>query len=59
MSRVGSTPISLPSGVDVNVSGSTVEVKGPNDRLSDSQVAWIDVLVRAGAEVEVCRVERA
>ena len=36
-----------------------VEVKGPNDRLSDSQVAWIDVLVRAGAEVEVCRVERA
>ena len=36
-----------------------VEVKGPNDRLSDSQVAWIDVLVRAGAEVEVCWVERA
>ncbi|EOD04508.1 hypothetical protein EMIHUDRAFT_220977 [Emiliania huxleyi CCMP1516] len=35
-----------------------VEVKGPNDRLSDSQVAWCDVLARAGADVEVAYVER-
>ena len=35
-----------------------VEVKGPNDKLSDGQHAWIDVLVRAGADVEVAYVER-
>ena len=35
-----------------------VEVKGPGDKLSDSQCAWMDVLVRAGADVEVAYVER-
>ena len=35
-----------------------VEVKGPNDKLSDGQHAWIHVLVCAGAEVEVAYVER-
>jgi large subunit ribosomal protein L6 len=34
MSRIGKTPISLPSGVDVSVSGSTVEVKGPKGTLT-------------------------
>lgn len=29
MSRVGKTPIAIPSGVEVKVSGSTVSVKGP------------------------------
>ncbi len=33
MSRVGKTPISIPSGVDVSVAGSTVEVKGPKGSL--------------------------
>lgn len=33
MSRVGKTPISIPSGVEVSVSGSTVEVKGPKGSL--------------------------
>ena len=33
-----------------------VEVKGPGDRLSDKQLAWIDLLVRNGVEVEVCYV---
>ena len=33
-----------------------VEVKGPGDSLRDAQLAWIDVLVRAGAEVEVAHV---
>jgi hypothetical protein len=30
-----------------------VEVKGPRDKLSDKQRIWIDILVRAGADVEV------
>lgn len=33
------------------------EVKGPNDRLSEKQKVWIDVLVRAGLTVELARVE--
>ncbi|KAJ2889463.1 hypothetical protein GGI21_006562, partial [Coemansia aciculifera] len=33
-----------------------VEVKGPNDTLSDSQRDWIDILVRNGIDVEVCLV---
>lgn len=32
------------------------EVKGPRDRLSDKQLAWIDALCRLGARVEVCHV---
>jgi Fanconi-associated nuclease 1 len=34
-----------------------VEVKGPGDALRDGQLAWIDVLVRAGAEVDVAYVQ--
>ncbi|GAC99060.1 hypothetical protein PHSY_006657 [Pseudozyma hubeiensis SY62] len=30
-----------------------VEVKGPGDRLSETQKVWIDVLLRAGIEVQV------
>lgn len=29
MSRIGNAPITIPSGVDISVSGSTVTVKGP------------------------------
>ncbi|CAH8540351.1 unnamed protein product [Schistosoma guineensis] len=31
-----------------------VEVKGPGDHLSTQQIMWLDVLVRAGADVEIC-----
>ena len=34
-----------------------VEVKGPGDSLRDGQLAWIDVLVRAGAAVQVAYVQ--
>ena len=34
-----------------------VEVKGPGDRLSDKQLAWIDLLSRNRIAVEVCYVE--
>ena len=33
MSRVAKNPIKLPSGVDINVSGSQVNVKGPKGKL--------------------------
>lgn len=33
-----------------------VEVKGPRDRLSEQQRAWIYLLMEAGLQVEVCKV---
>jgi len=33
-----------------------VEVKGPGDSLQENQKLWIDVLLRAGANVELCHV---
>jgi Fanconi-associated nuclease 1 len=33
-----------------------VEVKGPTDRLSDQQRAWIACMSLAGLQVEVCKV---
>ncbi|HSJ62059.1 MAG TPA: 50S ribosomal protein L6 [Jiangellaceae bacterium] len=33
MSRIGKLPISVPSGVEVNIDGSTVTVKGPKGEL--------------------------
>jgi hypothetical protein len=35
-----------------------VEVKGTGDSLSNAQIAWIHVLMRAGAQLEVCHVTR-
>jgi large subunit ribosomal protein L6 len=34
MSRIGRRPISVPTGVEVNISGQTVTVKGPKGQLS-------------------------
>ena len=34
MSRIGKQPITVPSGVDVNVAGARVTVKGPKNRKS-------------------------
>ncbi|KAF7231924.1 hypothetical protein EG68_07149 [Paragonimus skrjabini miyazakii] len=33
-----------------------IEVKGPGDQLSTKQIMWLDVLVRSGADVEICHV---
>nr|XP_023673054.1 fanconi-associated nuclease 1 [Paramormyrops kingsleyae]XP_023673055.1 fanconi-associated nuclease 1 [Paramormyrops kingsleyae] len=49
----------LPDLVVWNTCNSTyklVEVKGPNDRLSQKQQIWLDELRKLGAEVEVCHV---
>ena len=34
MSRIGSSPITVPSGVDVSIAGQTVTVKGPKGELT-------------------------
>uniref|UniRef100_A0AAY4B764 Fanconi-associated nuclease n=1 Tax=Denticeps clupeoides TaxID=299321 RepID=A0AAY4B764_9TELE len=49
----------LPDLVVWNTSNNTcklVEVKGPNDRLSQKQQIWLDELRKMGADVEVCHV---
>ncbi|KAF6777072.1 hypothetical protein AHF37_03833 [Paragonimus kellicotti] len=33
-----------------------IEVKGPGDQLSTKQIMWLDVLVRSGADVEICHI---
>lgn len=48
MSRVGSSPISIPSGVTVSESGGTVTVKGPKGELSVSLVKMITVSQEEG-----------
>ena len=54
MSRVGRTPIAIPDGVTVSVSGETVSVKGPKGQLSERVPAEISVAVEGG-QVQVKR----
>ncbi|MBM6405724.1 50S ribosomal protein L6 [Phycicoccus sp. CSK15P-2] len=54
MSRIGRLPVTIPSGVDVNVSGQTVTVKGPKGELSHTVAAPITV-ERADGSLEVKR----
>ena len=54
MSRVGKSPIKLPSGVDVNVDGDTVKVKGKLGELSQKLHRGITVDVN-GSELVVNR----
>ncbi len=48
MSRIGSSPISLPSGVEVKVNGDTVVVKGPKGSLTQAVNSAITVVVDDG-----------
>ncbi|MFC6237193.1 50S ribosomal protein L6 [Longivirga aurantiaca] len=43
MSRIGRMPISVPSGVSVDIDGSTVTVKGPKGTLSHEVASPIEV----------------
>lgn len=54
MSRIGNTPIEIPSGVTVNVAGEVVEVKGPKGQLQAPMFKGIEVKVAAD-EVLVTR----
>lgn len=54
MSRIGKKPITVPSGVDVKVSGSNVSVKGPLGKLDWSLAQGVTVAVDNG-EIVVTR----
>jgi large subunit ribosomal protein L6 len=43
MSRIGKLPITVPAGVDVNIDGRTVTVKGPKGTLSHTVIEPITV----------------
>jgi large subunit ribosomal protein L6 len=48
MSRIGRQPIPVPSGVDVNVDGRRITVKGPKGELSHTVVEPIEVKLEDG-----------
>lgn len=48
MSRIGKKPIDLPKGVQVSVSGRTVQVKGPKGTLSREIHPSVDVVLEGG-----------
>ena len=49
MSRIGRTPVTIPAGVDVTISGREVTVKGPRGTLSMEVAAPIEVAQADGA----------
>lgn len=49
MPRIGKKPISIPSGVDVSVSGQRVSVKGPKGSLSLDLHPWVTAAVADGS----------
>ena len=55
MSRIGRLPITLPSGVDVNIDGSMVTVKGPKGQLAHHVVEPISVGQADDGTIEVTR----
>jgi large subunit ribosomal protein L6 len=55
MSRIGRLPISVPSGVTVDIDGSTVTVKGPKGTLSHDVAAPITVAKAEDGTIEVAR----
>jgi large subunit ribosomal protein L6 len=54
MSRIGKEPIPVPGGVDVQISGRSVQVKGPKGHLSRE----LSELVSISAEGDTLQVER-
>lgn len=45
MSRIGKEPVAIPSGVDVDMSGDTLTVKGPKGTLSRSVHNGVNIVV--------------
>ncbi|WP_010148656.1 50S ribosomal protein L6 [Serinicoccus profundi] len=55
MSRIGRLPVTVPSGVDVAINGSTVTVKGPKGQLALDVVEPISVATGDDGSIEVTR----
>jgi large subunit ribosomal protein L6 len=47
MSRIGKKPIAIPSGVKVALAGNTINVQGPNGKLSREVTTGINVVIEA------------
>lgn len=58
MSRIGRMPVTIPQGVTVDISGSTVTVKGPKGELSQTLRSEVSVQQENG-EVVVSRINDA
>ena len=56
MSRIGKAPISVPSGVDVQISSTSITVKGPKGELSRELPELVSVS-QAGDTLQVSRVD--
>jgi large subunit ribosomal protein L6 len=54
MSRIGRLPVAIPSGVEINVEGQTVKVKGPKGELAHTVAQPIKV-EKSDGEVQVSR----
>jgi large subunit ribosomal protein L6 len=54
MSRIGKRPITIPSKVEVNIDGSSVNVKGPKGNLS-RQLPDLVTITKEGEELKVVR----
>jgi large subunit ribosomal protein L6 len=55
MSRIGKKPITVPSGVEVNIDGQDISVKGPKGALSLTVAEPITVATAESGELEVSR----
>ncbi|RDI46143.1 50S ribosomal protein L6 [Nocardia mexicana] len=55
MSRIGKRPIAVPSGVEVNIDGQNVSVKGPKGTLSHVIAEPITIVKAENGELEVGR----
>lgn len=54
MSRIGKRPVSIPSGVEVNIEGNVVTVKGPKGTLTQEMHSHISIVVE-NQEIVVTR----
>ena len=59
MSRIGRLPVDVPNGVQVNVQGSDVHVKGPKGEIKRSFSSQIDIAVEDGQVVVKRRSDNA
>ena len=55
MSRIGKLPVTVPSGVDVSIDGSTVTVKGPKGQLALDVRENVSVAKGEDGSIEVSR----
>ena len=56
MSRIGKLPVTIPAGVDINVDGRKVSVKGPKGNLSHEVPELISIKMEDGS-IEVTRAD--